>query len=279
MANETKQTIRNACRILLRPIASMLLKCGMTWKEFSDLSKLVFVEAATEEYGIKGRPTNVSRVSILTGISRKEVKHQRDLLSNDEPVQKGKTTDATRLLSGWHQDPLYTDADRNPVLLPEDGEAPSFEALCHRFGGDIPMATMLKELLKTQAVVLTNDGYLRAISRYYQPAVHDDEILHLVVSMIRDLTETANNNVFTDNTSVPRFGGKADNDCIPAKAIPEFAKFLDWRGQSFLEEMDDWLNEHAASNADDKTGLVRIGVGLFAIEDKDTKSYAKETAK
>ena len=77
---------------------------GMTWKEYSALSKSVFVETATEEYGIKGRPTNISRVSILTGIDRKEVKRQRDLLQSDMPVLKRKTTDATRVLSGWHQD-------------------------------------------------------------------------------------------------------------------------------------------------------------------------------
>ena len=73
MSNDTKSLLQSVCRQILRPLASMLLKCGMTWKEFSDISKSVFVEAATEEFGIDGRPTNVSRVSILTGISRKEV--------------------------------------------------------------------------------------------------------------------------------------------------------------------------------------------------------------
>lgn len=239
------------------------------------MSKLVFVQAATEEYGIKGRPTNISRVSILTGISRKEVKHQRDLLSKDEPVQKGKTTDATRLLSGWHQDPLYVDDDGNPVLLPEDGEAPSFEALCHSFGGDIPVPTMLKELIKTQAVELTSDGYLRAMSRYYQPAMHDDENLRWAVSLIRDLTETMNNNVFLDKTSIPRFGGDAVNDRIPPAVISKFREFMDRRGQAFLEEVDDWLSDHAKSDFTETTECVRIGVGLFAIEDRHFKEKSK----
>ena len=53
------------------------MKCGMTWKEFSAISKSVFVETATDEYGIRGRPTNISRVSVLTGISRKEIKRRR----------------------------------------------------------------------------------------------------------------------------------------------------------------------------------------------------------
>jgi len=100
MVLDAKSLIHSACRQIVRPLASMLLRCGMTWKEFSDLSKSLFVQAATEEYGIKGRPTNISRVSILTGISRKEVKRQRELLEDDEPIVKRKTTDATRVLSG-----------------------------------------------------------------------------------------------------------------------------------------------------------------------------------
>jgi hypothetical protein len=75
---DIKSTLRLACGALLRPIASVVLKCGMTWREFSELSKSVFVSVATDEFGIRGRPTNISRVSILTGISRKEVKRQSE---------------------------------------------------------------------------------------------------------------------------------------------------------------------------------------------------------
>ncbi len=270
MENQDDSAIRNACRRLLRPIAAMMLKCGMTWKEFSDLSKSVFVESATRYYGIRGRPTNVSRVSILTGISRKEVKRQRDLLASERPIPAEKTTDATRLLSGWHQDPDYIDGDTKPRRLTEKGPAPSFEALWSRYGGDIPITTMLKELVKTRAVERLSDGRLRAISRYYQPAIHDDENLRFAVSRIVELTETMNNNVFPDGSNVPRFGGYADNDRIAPETVPKFRKFLDRRGQEFLEEIDDWLAEHAAAVSTTTTDRVRIGIGLYAIEDKES---------
>ena len=259
MNTNAKSASQQACRVLLRPIASMLLKCGMTWKEFSDLSKSSFVEAATDEYGINGRPTNISRVSILTGISRKEVKRQRDLLLNEAPVDKGKTTDATRVLSGWHQDPHYVDESSSPRLIPENGPAPSFKTLCQRYGGDIAPQTMLKELLNTHSVKRSDDGNLVAISRFYRPAVHDDENLRWAVSLTRDLVETMNNNVFLDSTRLPRFGRKADNESIPRNAIPEFRQHLANRGQVFLEEIDDWLTEHANNDVTKTTEYVRIG--------------------
>jgi Family of unknown function (DUF6502) len=270
MSNSNESAIRNACRTLLRPVAAMMLKCGMTWKEFSDLSKSAFVESATRDYGIQGRPTNVSRVSILTGISRKEVKRQRDLAAAERPAAREKTTDATRLLSGWHQDPDYLDTNSEPALLPERGPAPSFESLCVQYGGDIPVTALLKELLKTNAVGRVDDGQLQALSRYYQPAVHDDENLRFAVSRITELTETMINNVFPDDMHVPRFGGYAANDSIEPAIVPEFNKFLDERGQAFLEEIDDWLTKHAADDNARTKERVRVGIGLYAVEDKQT---------
>ncbi|MBL0900763.1 MAG: hypothetical protein IBJ17_18960, partial [Reyranella sp.] len=75
-----KTNVLAACRLLLRPLARLLIKSGVPWREFADLSKLSFVEVATREFGIRGRPTNVARVSILTGINRREVARLREIL-------------------------------------------------------------------------------------------------------------------------------------------------------------------------------------------------------
>ena len=268
--DKTKNLLHGACRQLLRPIASMLLRCGMTWKEFSDISKSIFVEVATTEYGIKGRPTNVSRVSILTGISRKEVKRQRDLVDSEQPTAERKTTDATRVLSGWFQDADFLDKNSQPILLEESDAAPSFELLCSRHGGGIAASTMLKELVNTGAVERQSDGRLKVVSRYYQPAAHDDENLLFAVDRIHDVVETMNNNVFLDDQSVPRFGGYADHVEFPIATIPKFREFLDERGQAFLEEVDDWLAQHAGLDNTGSTDVARVGVSLFATEQQNS---------
>ena len=243
----------------------MLLKCGMTWKEFSDISKSVFVEVASGEYGIDGRPTNVSRVSILTGISRKEVKRQRDLLASAELPVTRKTNDATRVLSGWHQDEDFLGEDQAPIALSESGPGSTFEELCNRYGGDISPSTMLKELLKTGSVKRLQSGELQALRRYYQPAMRDDENLMFAIDRIRDVIATMNNNVFLEEGGALRFGGFADNEAIPTALIPAFHKYMDSRGQAFLEEIDDWLTANAV-DPDDSTDTARIGISLFTTQ-------------
>ncbi|MFK8053025.1 MAG: DUF6502 family protein [Woeseiaceae bacterium] len=263
--NTNKQFLVSACRAVLRPLLSMLLKCGMTFREFSDISKSVFVETASKDYGIDGRPTNVSRVSILTGISRKEVKRQRDILGSSEDAVTRKTNDATKLLSGWHQDNAFLGEDGKPALLTTTGANTSFAQLCDKYGGDVPPTTMLKELIKTGCVEPLAGGELRALKRYYQPAIHDEENLLFAVDRIRDVISTMNNNVFPEENGALRFGGYADNERIPVQSIPAFHEWLDKRGQAFLEEVDDWLTENAEEPAGNQE-CARVGVSLFATQ-------------
>jgi Family of unknown function (DUF6502) len=271
MSSEPKNAVHEACRIVLRPLASMLLRVGMTWKEFSDLAKSAFVESATAEYGIGGRPTNISRVSILTGISRKEVKRQRDLLVAEKPVAPLKTTDASRVLSGWFQDSNYLDESGQPRRLAEFGEELCFETLCRKYSGDIAATTMLKELLSAQSIARDEHGKLYPITRYYQPSKHDDANFQRAVRVMRDLTNTLSNNIFDYEGRVPRFEGMADNWHVSKDAIPEFYELLDKLGQEFLEQIDEWLSSREISSGEDSGDRVRLGVDLFAIQDKINK--------
>lgn len=258
--------IRHACRQLLRPIASVVLKCGMTWKEFSELSKSVFVEVASREFGIRRRPTNVSRVSILTGISRKEVKRQRLLLDAAEPPATTKTTDATRLLSGWHQDPDFLDGQGRPLPLARSGPSPSFADLFDRYGGDTPEQTLEKELRSANSIDTDADGRLVAKSRYHMPFAMTESNIRFFGTNLFDHATTLNNNFTAKEDAQRRIEGFAVDDQVDSDSADAFKQFIDERGQQFLEEVDDWLNRHQA-DSNSKTAIpIRLGVGLYAID-------------
>ena len=265
MEYDIQSTLRNACAALLRPIASVVMRSGMTWKEFADLSKTVFVSVATDEFGIRNRPTNVSRVSILTGISRKEVKRQRGLLDRAIPSASSKTTDATRLLSGWHQDTVYADADGRPLPLAKNGSAPSFETLFAAYGGDTPEQTLLKELLSAGSVVEDAGGKLLARRRYHMPAEMDAGLLRFFGTNLFDHAETLRNNLEGSDTP-KRLEGFAVDDHVDPAAVDAFRAFVDERGQQFLEEVDTWLAEHRIRSNSTETRPVRLGLGVYAIE-------------
>lgn len=246
----------------------------MTWREFAEVSKGVFVAVASQDYGLSGRPTNVSRVSILTGVSRKEIARVRALLERESDPLPNKTTDATRLLSGWHQDPDFLTLTGEPRILPPDGDAPSFATLWRRYGGDVPVTSMRKELERAGAITTLPDGTLRAERRYFMPRRFDSQWILNAGSMLRDLGAGISHNLDVGNESGSsgggpsrrRFIGRATSDSVDPAALPEFEAFVEKNGQEFLERIDKWLTEHEARAAPGAARKqARLGLGVFLI--------------
>ena len=261
----TKKTALVALRLIFRPIARILLKSGVNWKELVEVCKATYVEVATEDFGIRGRPTNVSRVAILTGFSRREVGRLRNLLEKDQPEALGRMNQATRVLTGWFTDEAFIDESGKPRSLAVSGENPSFETLCDRYSGDVPATTMLKELRHVGAVAMDDDGRLVAKTRYYMPAHTDPEQMLRSGSVLEDCGQTVAWNLHRDEKDPSRFEQRASNTQIPAKAVPAFREFIEQEGQAFFERVDAWLTDHEDENA---SNPVRLGLGAYLIEER-----------
>lgn len=278
MAENLKEHVIATVKSLMNPIIKLLLRNGVTYKEFALLCKSIFVEAAADGFGIRGRPTNVSRISVLTGIDRKEVKRIKDLLrENSLAVEAQNCQDRiTRLLTAWHQDPEYS-ADGQVSPLPVEGGRGSFTSLVRRYGGDVPVQALLKELLRVGVVARLEDGRVKVLSRYFMPVQSDPQALLRAGSMISELGENLFHNLYVVNNgnaqngrSRTRFDGRASNNFIDAKHHATFQQFLDSEGQAFLERVDAWLSEHELSedtvDNPDTAQVMRLGVGVFGIE-------------
>lgn len=257
--------IRQSARALLQPLASILLRCGMTWKEFAELAREAFVDVATREYGIKGRPTNVARVAILTGIGRREVGQIRRALATAITAIPNETTDATRLLSGWHQDPAFLDPAGQPRELAVAGPGASFAELARRYAPDVPASAILKELRRVGAVDTLDDDRLRVTRRYYQPAPLDPQWILNAGSVFADLGTNIRHNLAAGAAQPSWFLGRATDDRIDPGVVPAFREFLEAEGQALLERVDAWLARHRAGEGA-PAGAVRLGAGLFMIK-------------
>ena len=260
-----KQNALSAFRMLFRPVARFLLRAGVTWKELVEIGKTTYVEVASNEFGIRGRPTNISRVSILTGFTRREVRRLRDLLEKDEPVTLSRMNNATRVLSGWFQDHEYTNDAREPLPLEESGGNPSFESLCAKYSGDVPPSTMMKELKHVGAVVEDEHGRLIAKSRYYMPVLMDPGQMLRSGSVLEDVGETVAYNLHRIERDPSRFERRATNTRIPPSLVPAFRVFVESEGQAFLERVDAWLSEHEKGEGD-ASPSVRLGLGAYWIQ-------------
>ena len=259
-----------ATRQWLKPAIYVLLRCGVTWKEFSELARSTYVEVATQKFGKRGRPTNVSRTAVLTGLARREVRKQRDRLEAGPEVLPGYVTKASLVLSSWHLDPDYVDRNGKPTLLRLEGEGASFSSLLRRCGGtDIRATTLLRELLSAGAVRQRPDGKLEALQRNYIPHTMDEHLIRLWGTVLADVAGTFAHNLTRSGRSPPRFERAAVNARIDPSALPEFRRFIEREGQAFLERVDEWLLAHEVpeSTRDENSESLRLGAGMYHIQD------------
>ena len=137
MQDKIQKQILSAFFVVLRPIAKILLRYGIGFREFAEVAKASFVDVATADYGIRGRPTNISRVAVMTGLTRKEVRRIRDKLESAEQATVTRTTPMSDVLHSWYSDDEFLTGSGRPATLPFHGDKGSFSHLVRRFGGDM----------------------------------------------------------------------------------------------------------------------------------------------
>jgi len=278
VSNDLKRAALAGLRLALRPMFGILLRSGVTWQEASEVCKATLVEVASTDFGLHGRPTNMSRVAIMTGLSRREVKRLRDLLGDEPQIDAGRMHGATRVLTGWHLDKDFTDEAGHPLDLPFESipgatTRLTFTDLCRRFGGDLAPITMRRELTRVGAMAELPTGELRVLLRYYMPLQMDPDAVVRGGSMLEDLGTTISFNLGKAEGEQSRFAGRATNTRIRTADARRFRTFLEEEGQAFLERIDEWLSRHETPAADDGTkarSTLRVGAGIYGIQDERT---------
>ncbi len=265
-----KDTALSATWQLMEPIIGILLRNGVTHKDLALLCKQLYVKVASEEFGIRGRQTNLSRVAIMTGIDRKEVGRIKDTLQHDTTAQlsEQKQDRLNRVLSGWYQDKDFIDEQGQPKLISLDEGEINFTLLARRYGGDLPTSALLKEL-KRVGIVEDIQGKLRVLGRYFVVEATDPAALLRAGNVIQDIAKALEHNLYKANVSKgkpKRFERRASNPQMPVQALAKFRRFIEAEGQSFLEKVDAWLSEHEINDEDSTQPRLRLGVGAYLIE-------------
>lgn len=261
------QPIVAALTVLLRPLVRILLRHGIPFDVLAAVARRVYVRVAAEEFVLPGRKQTISRVSILTGLTRKEVRRITTTADVEDQEATDRYNRAARVMAGWIRDKDFHDKAGEPLALPVEGNPASFGALVRCYSGDMPVRAMLDELLRAGAVRKTRDGRIRLHARFYVPEKSETEKLHILGTDTADLIATIAHNLKAQ--TVPRFQRKVMYDNVPVEAVQEFQRLSADRAQAFLEGIDRWLSkrDRDINPAVDGTGRKRVGIGLYYFED------------
>jgi hypothetical protein len=160
VADRERSQIRATLKAAFQDAAQYLIDQGVTAKEFNAVLAEVFVEAAQSRARLKNGKINQSRVAIITGYTRTEIR--KILTKQRSTVLESRTFGANRVLDGWSRDPEFSTRTGERKPLPINGEYGSFVRLARKYSGDIPAKATLDELSRINAV-RTRNGIVSTI--------------------------------------------------------------------------------------------------------------------
>jgi hypothetical protein len=265
---------------LLEPLARFLLEARVGIGEFNALARLAYVKAAAEEaYAGKPGRVNVSRIAATTGLTRVEVAALLAEQRGGPPREQRGRVRAERVLQGWWNDPQFQERGA-PARLTRKGSRRSFAALVKRHSGDSHnAASILEELLRSQAVREHPDGALEAVSRTCVNVGWDEEGIAELGEELAEHIETLLFNL--RHPDRPRFArrivcGQLDPHTARV-VIPELAEQAD----IFLEGAQDALNRprHPSHSSTSSHSPLKFAVALQFFQAPTKRTAVARSAK
>ncbi len=260
-ALETK--LLEAARRILRPLVRILMRNGITANTMQEVLRKTYVDVGFEEFTIPGRAQTLARVSVITGLNRKEVARLHNLGGLDESDILRQNRAAT-VVTAWLADPTFHTSAGFPLDLPMAGEAPNFTELVKKYSGDMYPKSVADELLRIGAVEWVGES-LRLSSRGYVTAKDPATLVdHLGVDTA-ELIETIDYNLQAgDGERLLQYKILSDN--LPEEHLPAFNALLKRVARQAIDEVTHWLNAH--DQGKDRSGPTKrytAGLGLFQI--------------
>jgi hypothetical protein len=271
MSENVRTGLLMAYRKLMRPLVRILIRHGVTYQDFAELLKGIFVESAQDDFSHASRSVTSAKISILSGLSREEVEEQQKILNSGNVLPSSNLNQITRLLVGWHTNPNYT----GPYGLPIELEVISktgldFHSLVHEYCSGFEPNSMLEELIQVGVVERVREDRIRVLMRAYIPNSLHPDALDRMGEVIANFVATIEHNMEKTQQGAGRFERVVyADDGLPPKLMPFFDQLLREKGQQLLVELDNWISAQEIDPSDIRSNI-KTGVGIYHyIETKD----------
>ncbi len=257
---------------LLRPLVRLLIHFHVSYPNLCALLKSVYIEVAEQDFQIDRRRQSDSRITLLTGIHRKDVKRLRQGPAPASPAPKTATLGAL-LVSRWIGLKEYLDEEGRPRGLPRtarEGATPSFEGLVASVSKDIRARVVLDEWLRLGVARVDETDRVWLNTEAFVPEHGFDEKAFFLGRNLHDHIAACTHNLCGGDP--PMMERSVFYDRLSERGIRElehYAKQLGMQALQALNRKAIVLQRAGAADADTKAG--RINFGIYFYHDFDAQ--------
>jgi hypothetical protein len=247
---------------LLTPLVRVLLRHGMAFADFAELAKRTYVQVAAKDFALPGKRQTDSRISVLTGLTRKDVARlQAEDLASDAALAAERNR-AARVLNAWVLQRKAVDGTPAPLTMEQ------FAELVRESSGDMPARAVLDELLAVGAVVRGEDGALKLMTLDYRPGADgaDPRNLLLLGEHARDLISAIDHNL-THSAEERFIQRRIYFDNIPVSEVARIRQALRTYGEALIAQSREVMAPADQGDDTDAPGRTRVVIGVHYFEE------------
>jgi hypothetical protein len=235
-----------------------------------ELLRRVFVETAVRDGLGDGVPLTRSRVSISTGVPRRDVDRFVDREDESPPQGKSMTRTLMEVLHKWHTDPQFVGPYGIPLELEMNlPKGRSIRELVHFVNPSIAPQDALDELIRLNAVVSSGETHFRAVSRVLIPVEEMSPAqLEFFANALTRLADTVQFNLDPKNATKRLEQSVISDHGLPREIVPVFEKYVRERVMELLVEIDNWLSPYSTKESPHAEPAERIGVAVYQFVDR-----------
>lgn len=258
----------------LRPLVKLLLHRGVAFPAFTEAMKVVFYRVAREEFPLQAKRDTDSRLSILTGIHRRDIKRLREQTDaparSDDPLHGGNRPGATeislsaRVIAVWTGTPEYLDAQGNPrplQRLARGTGGQSFESLVRQVNRDVRPRALLDEWLRRGAVTLDAEDQVCLNLNVFMAHKDLDEKTFYFAQNIHDHLATIVHNITGDSS--PDLERCVYYGELTPASVAELAELARGEGMRALQEINRRALQLKKRDAGNASAVQRMNFGMY----------------
>ncbi len=265
-----------AVRMLLRPLVHLLLSRQVTFPILAGLLKQLYIEVASDEFAIAGKRLTDSRINLLTGIHRKDVRRLREQPDDLTPPSRPKSvTLGAEIVARWTDLREFQDEQGRPRALPRKAVAgeTSFDDLVSSVSQDIRPRSVLDEWRRLGVVELDDRDRVVLNRDAFIPSRSFEEKAHSLGHTLHDhIAAGAHNLAEGEPAMLERsvyYSGLTD------ASVVELLELAEEQGMQALHAVNRKAMELQESDRDAPAAQHRMRLGVFAFRARrGDKNYA-----
>lgn len=255
----------SALRKILRPLVKFMIANQITYTYLSNMLKSVYVEVAENDFPVEGKKQTDSRINLLTGVHRKDVKRIRAEPDNLD-IRPANISIGAQLIARWMGDKDLLNPDHTPKILPlqdvDEFSTKSFEGLVSNIAkGDIRPRVVLDELMRLDMVELDPDHNVILKTTAFTPNRGQEEKLYFFGKNIQDHLCAGVHNLSGEQP--PFFDRSVYYDELSAQSIAELNELANTLGMEALIKVNERALALQTADQSSANALYRMNFGIF----------------